>query len=157
MKNEKEPSRKPAERKPSQINNNVVFAVIILGVVLLVALFFMQNRTGEKLSYSDLVRAIKVSDNKEGNDYIEIPRDKGEKEHLVRFSHPTDIKIGTYEIAGKITRESPLDKPARSVVEFQTNTKPGNERIAQLLEEKHIEFDNSDGPSAGSRTFRCSC
>ena len=155
MKNDREPLRKPAERKPSPVNNNIVFILIILCVVTLVGVIFMSNRPDEKLSYSDLVQVIKLSDAPAGQNAVEVTREKGDTQYKVKFSRPTDIKIGSYEISGKITRDNPLEKPAVAEVNFQTNTKPGNERIAQLLEEKHIEFDNSDGPSAWPPTFRC--
>jgi hypothetical protein len=58
----------------------------------------------------------------------------------VRLSNPTDIKLGTYEVTGKI-REAPGDGPAPAWCFKQL--KPMDNRLAELLEEKR-SFDNSE-------------
>ena len=62
------------------------------------------------------------------------------------FANPTELKIGSYEVTGKIERTMPGEK-APTTVAFTSNIRPMNERLAELLEEKGIPFDNSDGPS----------
>jgi cell division protease FtsH len=148
MKNDRDPLRKVGEKKPSPINNNVVWFLLVLGVLTLLAVSMMTGGPDEKIQYSDLLELIKVSDAKDGNNYIDVHRERGDKEQVLRFSNPTDIKIGSYEVTGKITRETPGDSSSRGVVVFQSNLKPMDNRLAQLLEEKKRDFDNSEGPAA---------
>ena len=149
MKNERDPLRKSNDKKSSSINNNVVWFLLVLGVLTLLTVSLMTGGPDEKILYSDLLELIKVVDNKDGKNYVEVHRGTGDKEHVDRISNPTDIKIGSYEVTGKITRETVGDAASRNVgVVFQSNLKPMDDRLAHLLEEKKLGFDNSEGPAA---------
>jgi cell division protease FtsH len=148
MKNDREPLRKTSDKKSSPINNNVVWFLLVLGVLTLLTVSMMTGGPDEKLQYSDLLDLIKIADSKDGHNYVEVRRGTGEKEHVVRFSEPTDIKIGSYEVTGRVTRELPGDAESKTPVVFQSNLKPMDNRLSQLLEEKSIPFDNSEGPAA---------
>ncbi|HEX3726163.1 MAG TPA: ATP-dependent zinc metalloprotease FtsH, partial [Pirellulales bacterium] len=88
-----------------------------------------------------------VKNNDRASGYVEVKKLSGDKQRVIRYSNPTDIKIGTYEVTGKITREIPGEKSAEEVA-FSSNLKPMDNRLARILEEKGIRFDNSEGPSA---------
>jgi len=147
MKNDKDPFRKSADKKANSINNNVVWFLIGLGVLTLLAVSLMSNAGEERIQYSDLLRLVK---NEDGKGYIEVRGGTTEKPQTARYSNPTDIKIGSYEVTGRVTKEIVGgEKPAREAVNFQTNLKPMDNRLSQILEEKKtIPFDNSEGPSA---------
>ncbi len=146
MKNEKDPFRKSTEKKPSPINNNVVWSLLILGVLTLFLVSLMTGGADEKIRYSDLLALVK---NENGEGYVEVNKGTGEKASTIHYSNPTEIKIGSYEVTGKITREVVGDNPSSSVVAFQTNLRPMDDGLTRLLEEKDVsDWDNSDGPSA---------
>ena len=148
MSNDRDPIRKSGDKKTSPMNNNVVWFLLVLGVLTLLTVTMMTGGPDEKVLYSDLLELIKIADDKDGKNYIQVQRGTGDKEHVVRLSNPTDIKVGTYEVTGKITRETPGDEASRASVVFQSNLKPMDNRLAQLLEEKKRSFDNSEGPAA---------
>ncbi len=148
MSNDRDPIRKSGDKKSSPMNNNVVWFLLVLGVLTLLTVSMMTGGPDEKVLYSDLLELIKIADDKDGKNYIEVKRGTGDKEHLVRLSNPTDIKVGTYEVTGKVTRENAGDEASRTSVLFQSNLKPMDNRLAELLEEKKLPFDNSEGPAA---------
>ena len=129
------------------MNNNVIW--ILLSLCLLSALVVsLLNTTGEeRIQYSDLLELIKNSDRADEQKYVEVRKAAGDKSKVVRYSNPAEIKVGTYEVTGKVTRQEP---PAEAVhdVPFQSNLNLRDNRLSQLLEEKNIHFDNSEGPSA---------
>ncbi|HTM56526.1 MAG TPA: ATP-dependent zinc metalloprotease FtsH [Pirellulales bacterium] len=148
MKNDREPLRKSNDKKASPINNNVVWFLLVLGVLTLLAVSMMTGGPDEKLQYSDLLELVKVTGGQGGKNYIDVHRGSGEKVQTVRFSDPTDIKLGSYEVTGKVIREVVGEPASRAAISFQSNLKPMDDRLAQLLEEKHISFDNAEGPAA---------
>ena len=98
MSNDRDPLRKSGEKKISPMNNNVVWFLLVLGVLTLLTVSMMTGGPDEKVLCSDLLELIKIADDKDGKNYIEVHRGTGDKEHVVRLSNPTDIKVGTYEI-----------------------------------------------------------
>jgi cell division protease FtsH len=148
MANERDPLRKVGDKKASPINNNIVWFLLVLGVLTLLAVSMMTGGPDEKIQYSDLLELVKASDNADGKNYIEVRREKGDKQQVLRFSHPTDIKLDSYTVTGKVTREVVGDAENRGQVVFQSNLKPMDNRLSELLEEKKIPFDNSEGPAA---------
>jgi len=148
MKNDREPLRKSNDKKASPINNNVVWFLLVLGVLTLLAVSMMTGGPDEKLQYSDLLELVKVTGDQGGKNYIDVRRGSGDKVQTVRFSDPSDIKVGSYEVTGKVIREVVGEPASRAAISFQSNLKPMDDRLAQLLEEKHISFDNAEGPAA---------
>ncbi len=148
MKNDKDPFRRASEKKISPLNNNnLLWILLVVGAAMLLAVALFSNTAEERIGYSELLDLIKMSDSKDGSHSIEVHRGTTEKPQLVQYSKPTDIKVGSYEATGRIMKKGPEDAAPREV-QFQSNLKPMDNRLSQLLEEKHIEFDNSDGPSA---------
>ena len=145
MSNEREPLRKPADKKPSPINNNILWVIIGLGLLTSFAVMLMSSGGGENIQYSDLLRLLKSQD-PDGTRAIAVERGSGEEKQRIVFANPTELKIGGYEVTGKIERTMPGDE-APTTVAFTSNIRPMNERLAELLEEKGIPFDNSEGPS----------
>ena len=153
MKNDRDSFRRASDKKSTSFNNNIVWFLLILGVLTFSAVSLLTSGNEEKLQYSDLLELAKVADGKSGNAWIDVQKGTPEKIQKVRYSDPSDIKIGSYEVTGRITKQ-PLDEkgeatgPAEKDVVFSANLKPTDNRLAQLLEEKGIRFDNSDRPSA---------
>jgi cell division protease FtsH len=141
MKDDREPLRKLPEKKASPVNNNVLWLILALCLFAALLVGVLGTAGDEKIPYSDLLQLVK-----DPQHAVEIERGTGENRTKVRFSNPNSINIGTYEVSGKITRETPPDKVEE--VPFQSNLKPMDNRLVRLLEEKGIPFDNSDGPSA---------
>ncbi|MEX0676703.1 MAG: ATP-dependent zinc metalloprotease FtsH [Pirellulales bacterium] len=141
----KDPLRKPADKKPSPINNNILWVIIALGLLTSFAVMLMSTGGGENIQYSDLLRLVKNQD-QDGTRRIEVERKSGDKKQKIVFANPTELKIGSYEVTGKIERTLPGEKAPTSVA-FISNIRPMNERLPELLEEKGIPFDNSEGPS----------
>jgi len=148
MKNDREPPRKANDKKTSPINNNVVWFLLALGVLTLLLVGLMTGGPDEKIAYSELLELIKVTDALDGKNYIDVQRGTGERARTERFSQPSEIKIGSYEVTGKVWRETLGEKDTKGQYLFQTNLKPMDARLAELLEEKKIPFDNSEGPAA---------
>ena len=142
---EKDPLRKGPDKKSASLNNNVVWFLLILGVVTFSAVSLLTSGSDEQLLYSDFLRLVKVSDAGEGKDYIEVKKGTGEKEVVVRYSHPIDIKIGSYEVRGKLTKQVVGEEPQPDK-DFSANLNPMDTHLAELLEEKHLAFDNRGQP-----------
>src|SRR5262249_53038672 len=145
MKPERDPLRRASDKKSSPINNNLLWVMIGLALLTSLAVMLMTAGSGENIQYSDLLRLIK---NENGTGYIDVPRGSGDKEHTVRFSKPSEIKISSYEVSGKVEKLAlgASDKTPQ-IVSFTSNIRPTNVRLEELLEAKGIAFDNSEGPS----------
>ncbi len=143
MKNDREPTRRSSDKKTSPINNNILWFMIALGLLTAFVVMLLTSTTGESLAYSDLLRLV---ENESGQGYIDIERKSGDKPYQVRFSQPSGIKIGSFEVTGKIMRKEPDDKEPQQVT-FTTNIKPNDDVLSKALLEKGIHFDNSEGPS----------
>ncbi len=143
MKNDKDLPRRSAEKKPSPINNNIIWFIIALGLLTSFVVVLLTTTNGENIKYSDFLRLVK---NEDGKGYIEVERSSGDKTVTVKFSRPTEIKLDSYEATGKIQRQRAGDKEPETV-EFTTNLRPMNERLSEVLETHGIPFDNSPGPS----------
>jgi cell division protease FtsH len=143
MKNDREPTRRSADKKPSPINNNILWVIIALGLLTSFVVILLTGGTTESLQYSDLLRLVKNEDNK---GYIEVERTSGDQKEVIRFSNPQQLRIGSYEVTGKIDRQKPgEEKP--TTVSFTSNIKPMDNRLAEVLEKQKLPFDNSEGPS----------
>ncbi len=147
MTSERDPLRKTPDKKSTPLNNNIVWVLLILGVVMFSAVSLLTAGTEDKLKYSDLLELVKASDGKTEHNYVEVTKGIGDKQQVIRYSHPTEIKIGSYEVTGKITKQIGDEQPEENQ-NFSANVKPMDNRLAELLEEKGIPFDNTDRPSA---------
>ncbi len=143
MKNEREPLRRSSDKKPSPINNNILWFIIGLGLLTSFVVMLLTSTTGEGLRYSELLDLV---NDKNGQGYVEVDRESGGKTIKVRFSNPTEIKLGSYEVTGKIERQKPGEAEPQSV-NFTTNLKPMDNSLQDALIAKHVAFDHSEGPS----------
>jgi cell division protease FtsH len=143
MKNDQLP-RRSADKKTSPINNNILWFMIALGLLTSFVVMLLTSTTGDDLKYSELLRLVK---NEDGAGVIEVERKSGDKTSLVKFSKPSEINIGSFEVTGKIQRQR-ADEQVPTEVAFTTNIKPSDNLLPAVLLEKEIPFDNSDGPSA---------
>jgi len=142
MKNDT-PPRRSSDKKTSPINNNILWFMIALGLLTSFVVMLLTSTAGETIQYSDLLTLLK---NENGQGFVEIERQSGGKPIKVKYSKPTEIRLGSYEATGKIERQAPTDKEPE-IVNFTTNLRPMNERLSEVLEENKIPFDNSEGPS----------
>jgi cell division protease FtsH len=155
MENKPDPVRKAAEKKPSPMNNNVIWILMGLGVATLIALGWVNTPVEVVISYSDLLNLVEQRTKGEPPQGHIVVRENGVE---VRYSKLHDPRVGIYKATGKITREiidkEDKDKDVKSeVVQFRTNLTPGDERLANLLREHGWEFDNESGPSAWGPYF----
>ena len=103
MKNDRDSFRRASDKKSTSFNNNIVWFLLILGVLTFSAVSLLTSGNEEKLQYSDLLELAKVADGKSGNAWIDVQKGTPEKIQKVRYSDPSDIKIGSYEVTGRIT------------------------------------------------------
>ncbi len=142
MKNDRDPARRPAEKK-APINNNILWFMIALGLLTAFVVILLTGQTGDQLAYSDLLRLVKDEDAK---GYIDVERETGGRKVAVRYSQPRDLRIGNYEVTGTIDVQRPDDKAPQERA-FTTNIKPMDNLLDKALVEKGIPFDHSEGPS----------
>jgi cell division protease FtsH len=142
MKNDREPTRRSADKK-APINNNILWFMIALGLLTAFVVILLTGQTGDQLAYSDLLRLVK---NEDGQGYIDVQREVGGRKVAVRYSNPRDLRIGNYEVTGSIDVKRPDDeKPLEKT--FTTNIKPMDSLLDKELVEKGIPFDHSEGPN----------
>jgi cell division protease FtsH len=151
MENKKDPVRKPADKKLSPMNNNVVWSLLALGVLTLFVVSLLNPMPGVEIPYSDLLRLIKLTDSSGKSREPIVVREP--KEKAVRYSDLSDLRIGSWEVTGKVNRveldahDQPVGKPEVGIA-FRTNKSPNDTRLAGVLEENGLQFDNAEGPSA---------
>ncbi len=141
MENRKDPVRKPTEKKTSPMSNNVIWYLLVLGVLILIVLAWVNNGVEVVIPYSDLLALIKQKAPDEPARGALIVHENGTE---VRYSHLQDPRLGNWKVTGKVTRE--IDGKSE-VVPFRTNLTPGDERLADQLVEHGWQFDNESGPS----------
>ncbi len=102
MENKKDPPRKPADKKLSPMNNNVIWSLLGIGVLTLFIVSLLTPTPGVEISYSDLLKLIKLTEptgiSREPI-VVHEPKDK-----TVRYYDLSDIRIGSWEVTGKVNR-----------------------------------------------------
>ncbi len=142
MKNDREPSRRSADKK-APINNNILWFMIALGLLTAFVVILLTGQTGDQLAYSDLLRLVK---NEDGKGYIDVEREIGSKKVAVRYSNPRDLRIGNYDVTGTIDVKKPDEEQVQEK-SFSTNIKPMDTLLDTALVDKGIPFDHSEGPN----------
>jgi cell division protease FtsH len=142
----KDPLRKSPDKKSASLNNNVIWFLLILGVVTFSAVSLLTAGSEEKLQYYDLLKLVKVAHEEPGKNSIEVTQGTGDKKQQVTYSEPRGLKIGTHEVTGKITKQVAGGEATEE--DFASNVQPLDTRLAELAEEMEIPFDYSDSPSA---------
>jgi cell division protease FtsH len=93
------------ERRPPQVGSNLVWYLLILGVVTFVVMSFL-NRGPADIPISSLVELVKQgAPERNPNAAIEIGEGSENSRRKVRYSNLKDIRIGQAEISGKVTRQ----------------------------------------------------
>ncbi len=73
------------------------------------------------------------------------------KEETYRYSNPTNVEIGTYEVRGDVTRRlNNEDESANKTIKFATNKGPSHDtsaELADMLLAHGVKFDHEAGPS----------
>ena len=120
-KNERDPEPRPPENTPRQTGNNFIWYALAIGAATLLLVGFWPMTTRVALSYGDLVRLIEQgAPERKPDASIDVtvkPEKSGDEPLRIRYSKLTDVKIGRYEVTGKVTREvlaPKTSKPSRS-------------------------------------------
>src|SRR5262245_51871296 len=105
MENKADPSRKSPERKNSPLSNNLVWYALAAGVVVLLLVGWLNQHTANELIYSDLVALIDASGpGPDARGYIDVQEGAEGKKRTVRYTNLSEIKIGSFEVTGKVVR-----------------------------------------------------
>jgi len=147
MEMKKDTPRKGENKKPSPVNNHVVWYLLGLGVLTLVVFSMLPSPPELELPFSELVRLVKATDAHDpAKGSIEFKDSKGRS---VLASELSDLLVGTWETTGKVKRKLKDSEGSPEVVNFRTNMRPPNdEALTNALIERQIRFDNAGGPSA---------
>jgi cell division protease FtsH len=151
----KDPPRKPADKRNPAINSNLIWYLLALGVVTLLLVVYVQQERAYELSYSDLLRLL-------GQNTVDA-KDPTDNNRPVRYSAPSDIRIGPQEITGKANRQAldvadaghapDVGQPTPAItsrsVTFRVNNSPtdDNKDLKQLLEAHNINWARVEGTS----------
>ena len=152
MENNKESNRRPADKRPSPVNNSVIVMLVALGVFVLVMVTVFSNNEGYEISYSELMRLIESIDPQApAKASIRVSEGVGEKSREVVYSDPQNIEIYNSQISGKILRQSPGEAEKR--VAFFTNRNPVDfgGGLDRALSHAGIKYSWSRGPSPWSQ------
>ncbi|MGI9428407.1 MAG: ATP-dependent zinc metalloprotease FtsH [Bythopirellula sp.] len=146
------------EKKPAPQGSNLVWYVLGLMTVLLLLGTVWSGSGQQEITWSKLEELIVASnpDNPaETPDYVTIEEPNAKVPKSYRLSNPTDIKIGSTEVTGKVMRREAalvqkvesggadnivpeLDYSEGKKVEFRTARDSEEKRLAELLAENNI-------------------
>ena len=142
------------DKKPAPQGSNLVWYVLGFCVLLLLLSLVLGDDSQEKIAWSDLEELVVRSnpETRDSEDSITIT-DKSKDQHLEkRYSRPSEIRIGSYEVSGKVdleTRQVGQDKWGEiKNVTFSTARLPNEDVLQKLLSENNLEFKFADQPSA---------
>jgi cell division protease FtsH len=156
---------KSSEKKPAQQGGNLVWYLLGLGVLLLLMVTIFTSRSEPDIGWSELIQLVKVSDptDKDSPGYIDIEDRSGTGVGKIRIRDLSDVVIGSTKVTAKVTKQS-LDpsklggdskktsgngaKAKDDKVTIHVNRDPEEQRLAQLLEEKHIPYKIEGQPNA---------
>jgi cell division protease FtsH len=144
------PRKLPARKDNQQSNNNVVWYLLAAGVAMLFVVTLLTNTNEVEIPYSELVKLVK-QDPSIG--HVDVVTGTGDRQRVIRYSRPSEIKVGNWEISGRITRE--IDphgtqgerKGPEPNIPFRTEKNPTNDQFAKLLEEQGTKFSYAEAPS----------
>ena len=106
------PERRPPEKPSPQTGGNLVWylVAIAIGAFLVVSLL---GKTPIDIPYLDLVRLIEQGPfEKNPKGVIELQEGPEKKRQQVRYSNLRDLRVGTDEITGRVTREVLSPEPS---------------------------------------------
>lgn len=152
MKNDKPAPRKPGDaKKTPQQNNNVVWYLLILGVVTLFLVNLLTNRSQTEIIYSDLVALIKKGPGEGPDKQVAAVETHGTTKRPVIYSNLADIKVAPSEVTGtvtlKIDSKDPRDSEPHVNTPFHTarlGLEDDNGELRRLLEENGFKYRADD-------------
>ena len=164
MEESKDKPQSSPEKKPTPPGNNLVWYVLGLMVLLLLVGTVWGGRTHQKLKWSELEALIAVSNPESktpDKNYIIVEDTTTKPSKWYRINGPTDIKIGTHEVVGQLTRVEirpgalgdGADADGAEVtgqpekVAFLVNRDHNEASLDDLLNETGIPFEIAGQPS----------
>ncbi len=158
MENSDDKNKNSGDKKPAPQGSNLVWYVLGFCVLLLLLSLLLNENDRTKIAWSDLQQLIVASnpDNRDLDppvaDSIVVDEPKANPPRKVRYSHLDQIKIGNYEVTGKVDQEileEGKDKWSESKpVSFVTARLPNEDRLQKLLSDNKLEHTYADQPSA---------
>jgi len=146
---------RPERRGPSA-PSNVVWYLLAVGLTTLILVSLVQPGSQAEIPYSELVRLIEQgSSEKNPNAAIEVADGPAERRTVVRYKDLADVRIGSQEITGRVTRQviSPKESAGepRKNISFRTDrTGLENDQNALFNLLKEHGFTNVRGEAAVS-------
>ena len=147
------PRKAPEKRFPG-LNNNVLWYLLALGVITLFIVTVLMTGTDEDIKYSQLVKLIKKTDpdKKDPRAWVEVHTPQGDHERIVRYSDLADIKLGSYEVTGKVTKQVMRSEgkarpriPEKNVT-FRTPRDKDENLLAHLMSDRGLDFTYAEAP-----------
>ncbi len=155
MSNDKDPLRKSPDKKSASLNNNIVWFLLILGVLTFSAVSLLTGRQRREAAIQRPARAGQGGQAKStARTTIEVTQGTGDKQQTVRYSDPRDIKIGSTKSPARSpskwptadpTEEGLLDQPAADEQPLWPN----------CSKKKASASTTPTAPAPGPRTSRC--
>jgi len=156
MENGKDPARKTPDKKLPALNNNVVWYLLGLGVLTLLIVMVLTSGSEESIAISDLVRLVKQiqTEKKIEGVSVDVLEAHGNTNRRIRYSDLADVKIGNWDVTGKVTKETfsangkTQERAPEKNVAFRTWLKPGDNGLSKMLLDAGVHFAYTDAPSA---------
>lgn len=157
------PKPKSPEKKPAPQNNNLLWYLLGLGVLLLLLVTVWQSQSKLTIQWSEFEQLIEASNpelSKDADKYITVTDESTKPPTQYRLRDPKKIRVGINEITGTVmasTRQIP--DGARNIAEtnwsefkpisFRTASNlPATTRVLTLLDENNIQdYANEEPPS----------
>jgi cell division protease FtsH len=157
------PKQKSPEKKAAPQNNNLLWYLLGLGVLLLLLVTVWGATEKRTIQWSDLEKLIVASNPDAPKDklkYVTVVDETTKPPTKWMLSEPKDIRVGTNEVTGSVKalqvagaddlKANPLGdssaKPQRTNFRVASNL-PAATRIIEVLAENNIEFSNEEMPS----------
>ncbi|NUQ63958.1 MAG: ATP-dependent zinc metalloprotease FtsH [Pirellulales bacterium] len=135
--------RRSSDRKSPQMGSGLIWYLLAAGVGALFLVTALGNRMGVAIPYMQLVRLIEQgAPDKNPDAAVEIREGSNGNKQRVRYSHLVDLKVGTDEITGTITREvlePASERTGPQKTKFRTARRglaDDNNYLFQLLKDK---------------------
>jgi cell division protease FtsH len=143
-------------KKPAPSNNNMVWYLLGLGVLLLLMVMFIRSGTQMDIPWSDLEKLVAATDPdnlQDGGSYV-MNDESDTQPRKWKLSLLKDIEVAEHEITGKVTRQEivepnpkqtatgPATPPKGEEVSFSTARDRNDESIQKLLTEHNHNYEN---------------
>ena len=147
MENKRAAQKKPARKDSPTMGNNVVWYLLIAGVLMLFTVTLLTSNSPIDIDRSDLRQLILHGS-------VEVTTGTANNQRVMRFSKPTDLVVGSYEVNGKVTQEiepndhnSPHYKGPENGIAFTTAKMSTDDELLKLLDARDIRYAVADPPS----------